>query len=192
MPTDESLRIAHHECGHAIAAYMLRGSVRAVSIRPRRAWAGVTAADARAWHPGENERTYVGAPLVLWPARVERRLKGRIIILLAGPAAERLAPVLQPDDYETPAHCEVLAAEQIDLLFSERERSLLTRGDERSPDAARSDETRATETAHLLVRLTRRLARQPPVAAAASDARCTCTKGRASMLTHRGPESSPR
>jgi hypothetical protein len=31
-----------------------------------------------------------------------------------------------------------------------------------------------------------------PVAAAASDARCTCTKGRASMLTHRGPESSPR
>lgn len=31
-----------------------------------------------------------------------------------------------------------------------------------------------------------------PVAAAAGDARCTCTKGRASMLTHRGPESSPR
>jgi len=31
-----------------------------------------------------------------------------------------------------------------------------------------------------------------PVRAADSNPRWTCTKGRASMLTHRGPESSPR
>ena len=30
------------------------------------------------------------------------------------------------------------------------------------------------------------------VRAVDGDSRCTCTKGRASMLTHRGPESSPR
>ena len=146
----ETLRGAYHECGHAIAAHMLRGRVGPVSNRPRRAWAGVACAGAPNCHPGELERVDDEAPLVLWPARVRRAFEGNILILLAGPSAERLAPVAVPDGYVATAACEARAAEQVARL-SARDRVFLARGDERDPDPDQRDEARAIETADLLV-----------------------------------------
>jgi ATP-dependent Zn protease len=72
----EALRTAFHECGHATAAYVLRGRVGTVSIRPRRGWAGVACARAPSWHADDLARTDLGAPLVVWPARARRALEG--------------------------------------------------------------------------------------------------------------------
>jgi hypothetical protein len=72
-----------------------------------------------------------------------------MLILLAGPAAERLAPVLMPDGYLATSPCDARAAKQVARL-SARDRLFLSRGDECDPDPACSDETKAVEDAHLL------------------------------------------
>jgi hypothetical protein len=146
---DERLRTAYHECGHVAAAHMLRGPVGLVSIGPRCAWGGIARAGARRYHPGELERTDFEAPLALWPPRVRCFLEGRMLILLAGSAAERLVPVFMPDGYLPAARCEARAAEQVARL-SRRDRMFLARGDEREPDPARRDEAKAVEDAQLL------------------------------------------
>jgi hypothetical protein len=53
---EEDERIAFHEAGHAVAAHLLGGRVGAVSIKSRRAWAGVAVAGGPVYEDEELEQ----------------------------------------------------------------------------------------------------------------------------------------
>jgi hypothetical protein len=109
--------------------------------------AGVACAGPRSYHPRELEPPISRrpeAPLILWPARVRCGLEGQILILLAGPAAERLAPVLRPNGYVATAPCETLASKQAQL--SSCDRAFLARGDDSEPTRSAGTKQRPSPT----------------------------------------------
>ena len=102
--SDELVRVAHHEAGHAAMAHVLGVAPGLITIRPGPNYRGV-AHHGRTGQP-EVRETDLDVPIVEMRAQLRRGVEREILICLAGKATERLAPVVPyvgfrlPDDPE--------------------------------------------------------------------------------------------
>lgn len=93
MNVDERSVTAYHEAAHAVACWLLRGSiVGPLSIAPTKHWDGI--AHVRARRPPEIEivEDTGGLPSIAWRPRVRQSIEHAAVIFLAGAAGERFAP----------------------------------------------------------------------------------------------------
>jgi hypothetical protein len=84
-------RTAYHEAGHAVASYILHGRLISISIVPdiKDNTLGHFQASVPTFHPDENAPNLAGY-LTAKGRTLRYQVETRIIILLAGPVAEKL------------------------------------------------------------------------------------------------------
>jgi len=151
----ETHRVAHHEAGHHVAAFLLGRELGAVSVRPTLRWGGVSCsfrqmpADTSEWlDTGE----FFEVPHGLWPAHIPIHWEGEILGAWAGPLSERFAPrlpvpmtaaarFLPPDALDRAHELAGLAAE---------DRASLDRGNDPNSEEVISDAERALLAAEWL------------------------------------------
>lgn len=145
MNDDYQRRVAYHEAGHVVAAYLLGCRIAGpISIEPGKAFAGIAFVGGGHRVP-EHERSKIGLAVPMLPARFRRAVETQVMVDLAGPAAEFLAtgPVSgfipdPPDEHHARelARIAVLTQPERGRLHEARQREGFETDDERAFNAA--------------------------------------------------------
>jgi len=117
--SDQLVRTAWHEAGHAVSQVLLGYPAGVVSIEPRRRWLGV----AECTIPTEVPVYAHTVPLVLIPTETRRPLEAAVVMTLAGPAGEAMAPPTSSGGYQALPVLERAAVADLtkeELLFLRR------------------------------------------------------------------------
>lgn len=155
-------RVAWHEAGHGLVAWVLGGKPGPLSIRATRRWGGVCFSASLPRAPAELLASVdVAAPLLAWPVEVRAELEARLLFCVGGVAAVQLMPPLPPRPGETTGGygCN----DDVEVLLDRVRRragvqpltgaecELLASGDDPDADPIQSDLERAFELALALV-----------------------------------------
>jgi hypothetical protein len=128
---EPSTRVAYHEAGHVVTAWILGGAIRGpVSIEPTAHWDGVAFVAAPGGYTRAELLRAQALPVVLWPARIRRVYEGSVMICLAGAIAESYAPHHVEAVAEVPAYpgCVSCPADE-PFAATVRDTKLLARGE---------------------------------------------------------------
>jgi hypothetical protein len=148
------MRLAYHEAGHSVGAFLMGCSVGAVSIRPASRWTAVASARVPGFGSSDLARLDVGLPLACWPTRIRRALETHALVALCGPHGERYAPrELGSSGYEVdrPRRRDHDLATATLSPLTAADALLLASGDDTSEPPLPSDLKRAFEAAELAV-----------------------------------------